>query len=200
MASPALFETMARQVEAECAEHLAKARAEAERILTDARAKARASTEAALASAKAERDRLDTLWKQKGEAESVRLELSMKNDIVEALLAEVSAGIRRMATSPEFTKVIDRMLAELMAAVAGTSGVQILGPPAHVELIRAWLADHGHAGVKAEGSTEFWDGVAVQDPARTWRVSNTLSGRFARVDQAVRKHCMTTLFGSGGAA
>lgn len=200
MASPALFETMARQVEAECAQHTAKARAESDRILADAHAKARASGEAALASAKAERDRLDTLWKQKAEAESVRLELAMKNDTVEAVLAAVSANIRTLAASPDFPTVLESLLTELMAAAGSAGDVQVLGPAAHVDLIKNWLAAHGHGGVKVEGSAEFWDGVAVQNPARTWRISNTLTGRFARMDQTVRKHCMTSLFGAGGAA
>jgi len=200
MASPALFETMTRQVEAECAEHLAKARAEADRILADAHAKSRAAAESALASAKAERDRLDSLWKQKAEAESVRLELAMKNDAVEAVLAEATAGIRRIASGPDFPRVLESLLAELMAAAGGGSDVQVLAPAAHVDLVKQWLSGHGHAGVAVVASSEFWDGVAVQNPARTWRVSNTLTGRFARVDQAVRKHCMTVLFGPGGAA
>lgn len=200
MASPALFETMARQVEVECAQHTAKAKAESDRILSDAHAKARASGEAALASAKTERDRLDALWKQKAEAESVRLELAMKNDAVEAVLAEVSAGIKKVTASTEFPKILEDLLTELMAASGGAKDVQVLGPVAHVDQIKNWLAAHGHAGVKVEGSPEFWDGVAVQNPARTWRISNTLTGRFARVDQAVRKHCMMALFGAGGAA
>ena len=200
MASPALFETMARQVEAECAQHTAKAKAESDRILADAHAKARASGEAALASAKAERDRLDTLWKQKAEAESVRLELAMKNDAVEAVLAEVSASIKRTVASPQFSGVLESQLSELMSAVGTTKDIEVLAPTVHVDLVKNWLAGHGHAGLKVDGSAEFWDGVAVQNPARTWRISNTLSTRFARVDQAVRKHCMTALFGAGGAA
>ena len=200
MASPALFETMARQVEAECAQHLAQAKAEAERILSDARAAARASGEAAQAGAKTERDRLDALWKQKAEAESARLELAMKNDAVEAVLAEVTAGIKRIVSGPEFPGVIESLLTELMAAVGNAKDVQVLGPVAQLDLIKKWLGDHGHGGVKVEGSPEFWDGVAVQNPERTWRISNTLTGRFARTDQDVRKHCMTTLFGAGGAA
>ncbi len=200
MASPALFETMSRQVEAECSEHLATARAEAERILADARAKARATGEAALASAKAERDRLDALWKQKGDAEAVRLELSMKNDAVEAVLAEVAAGIKRFASGPEFPAALERLLEELMAAAGSGTNVRVLGPSAQVDRIKTWLAGHGYAGVPVEGSPEFWDGVAVQDPGRNWRVSNTLSGRSSRVDQAARKHCMSTLFASKGVA
>lgn len=200
MASPALFETMARQVEAECAQHTAKAKAEADRIVADAHAKARASGEAALASAKAERDRLDALWKQKAEAETVRLELAMKNDAVEAVLAAVTADIKRLVASPEFPKVLESLLAELMPAVGGEKNVQVLCPAAHIDLVKNWLAANGHAGVQVEASPEFPDGVAVQNPARTWRISNTLSGRFAHVEQAVRKHCMTALFGAGGAA
>jgi vacuolar-type H+-ATPase subunit E/Vma4 len=200
MASPALFETMTRQVEAECAEHLAKAKAEADRIVADAHTKARAAAEASLASAKAERDRLDSLWRQKADAEAVRLELAMKNDAVEAVLAEVSVGIKKLVDGPEFQTTLESLLSELMAAVAGEKDVRVLGPVSKVDFIRTWLSSHGHSGVAVEGSPEFWDGVAVQDPARTWRVSNTLTTRFAHVDQAVRKHCMTALFGAGGAA
>jgi len=143
---------------------------------------------------------LDALWKQKGVAESTRLELSMKNDAVEAVLAEVSAGIKRLVSGPDFPAVLERLLTELMSAVGNEKNVQVLGPVSHVDLVKSWLSSHGHAGVHVEGSPEFWDGVAVQDPARTWRMSNTLTGRFARTDQAVRKHCMTALFGAGGAA
>lgn len=200
MASPALFETMTRQVEAECAEHLAKARAEADRILSDAHAKSRAAAETALAAAKAERDRLDGLWKQKAEAESVRLELAMKNDAVEAVLAAASAEVRQIASGPDFPRVLESLLAELMAAVAGEKSVQVLAAPNHAEFVKQWLGAHGHGDVTVTASPEFWDGVAVQNPSRTWRVSNTLTGRFGRVDQAVRKHCMTSLFGTGGAA
>lgn len=200
MASPALFETMSRQVEAECTQHLATARAEAERILADARAKARASSEAVSASAKAERERLDTLWRQKAEAETVRIELSMRREVGEAILAQVASDVRRLVSTPQFSSVLENLLTELMAAVSGEKDIQVLGPATQIDLVRQWLAGHGHTGVRVEGSEEFWDGVAVQNPARTWRISNTLMGRFARVDQDVRKHCMTTLFGPKGAA
>jgi vacuolar-type H+-ATPase subunit E/Vma4 len=200
MASPALFETMSRQVEAECAEHLAAARADADRILADARAKARASTEAALAAAKAERERLDTLWRQKAEAEAVRIELSMRNEVGEAILVQVESEVKRLVSTPQFSTVIESLMAELMGAVRDEKDIHVLGPPAHIDFVRRWLANHGRAGVAVEASEEFWDGVAVQNSARTWRISNTLMGRFARVDQEVRKHFMTTLFGSKGAA
>jgi vacuolar-type H+-ATPase subunit E/Vma4 len=196
MVSSALFETMTRQVEAECAGHLAKARAEAERILADARAKAAASREAALANARAEVQRLDTLWKQKAEAETVRLELTMEKDAVEAVLAEVRAQVARLASSAEFSAVLSRLLSELMPAVPGGGDVELVGPPAHVEHIRRWLSGHGAQGITVKESDQFRDGVAAQDRRQTWRISNTLHGRFERLEQAARKHCMTSLFGS----
>jgi vacuolar-type H+-ATPase subunit E/Vma4 len=195
MASPALFETMTRQVEAECADHLSKARAEAERILADARAKAAASREAVLKSARAEVDRLDTLWRQKAEGEAVRLDLAMKNDTVEAVLAEVQKKLRQTVEGANFGGILDSLLSELMAAAGTSKDIHVLAPMAQVDRVRSWLEKHGHAGVRVEGSAEFWDGVAVQDPKRSYRISNTLTGRFARVEQAARKHCMTSLFG-----
>ncbi len=186
---------MTRQVEAECADHLAKARAEAERILADARAKAAASRDAVIQSARAEVERLDTLWKQKAEGESVRLDLAMKNEAVEAVLAEVQRKLRQTVEGPNFGGILDRLLGELMAAAGTSTDITVLAPKAHVDRVRSWLENNGRGGVKVEGSAEFWDGVAVQDPKRSYRISNTLTGRFTRVEQAARKHCMTSLFG-----
>lgn len=195
MASPALFETMTRQVEAECADHLSKARSEAERILADARAKANASRDAVLLHARAEVDRLDTLWKQKAESETVRLDLAMKNEAVEAVLAEVRKKLKQTVEGANFGGILDSLLSELMAAAGASKDITVLAPPSHVDRVRGWLEKNGRGGVKVEGSAEFWDGVAVQDPKRSYRISNTLTGRFARVEQSARKHCMTSLFG-----
>ena len=41
-------------------------------------------------------------------------------------------------------------------------------------------------------------GVALEDPKHTYRISNTLTGRYARLDQQARKICMQNLFGAGG--
>jgi vacuolar-type H+-ATPase subunit E/Vma4 len=198
MATSSLFETMTRQVEAECAGHLAKARAEAERILADARAKAVTSRDATLATARAEVDRLDVLWKQKTEAESVRLELAMENDAVEAVLEKVRAEMTRVAAGPEFPGLLSRLLDELIPAIPSGDDVELLGPAAHIEHIRQLIGTRGKQRIEVKASDQFQDGVAAQDRARTWRISNTLHGRFQHMEQAARKHCMTTLFGSKG--
>jgi len=195
----ALLETMAKQVEAECETHRAAAQSEADRIVQDARAKADAARDASLAHAQAERDRLDSLWQQKADTERIRLELEMKNDAVEAVLAEARDRIHRTIASPEFGGVLDALLDELMADAPDRGDLQVLAPPAHTDRVSSWLAEHGRSGVHVEGSEAFRDGVAVQDPARTFRISNTLTGRFALMEQEIRKHCMTTLFGDEGA-
>ncbi len=74
------------------------------------------------------------------------------------------------------------------------AGVVAHAPPAHVDSVRDWLANNGHGGVSVEGNSNLWDGVAIQDPERTFRISNTLTGRFARVEQEARKRCMMALF------
>jgi vacuolar-type H+-ATPase subunit E/Vma4 len=198
MSATALFATMTRQVEAESADHLAKARADAERILADARAKAAASREATLAAARAEVDRLDTLWKQKAQAESTRLELAMENDAVEAVLAKVREDVTRLAAGAEFQQILSRLLEQLMPAISGEKDVELLGDEKQLAHIRQWLSSHGHGSLDVKASGQFWDGVAAQDRRQTWRVSNTLRGRFERLEQAARKHCMTALFGTRG--
>lgn len=195
-----LFETMSAQIEAECGEHRAAAQAEADRIASEARAKADAARTAALAAAQAERDRLDSLWRQKGEAERIRLELAMKNDAVEAVLAEARAEIARAVASPEFGDVLDKLLAELMEEAPESGDLKVLAPPKYTDRVSSWLSENGRAGVDVEASQAFEDGVAVQDPGRTFRISNTLSGRFELMEQDIRKQCMTTLFDGGGAA
>jgi hypothetical protein len=61
--------------------------------------------------------------------------------------------------------------------------------------VQNWLSGHGHAGMVVEASQEVWDGVALQDPARSYRISNTLTGRYGRVAQEARRLCMVKLFG-----
>ena len=184
MSATALFETMTRQVEAESADHLAKARADAERIMADARTAAAASREATLAASRAEVDRLDTLWKQKAQAESV--------------LAKVREDIARLASGAEFQPVLTQLLEELIPAISGEKDVELLTAETHAGQVRQWLSGHGHAGMDVKASSQFWDGVAGQNRGQTWRVSNTLRGRFERLEQTARKHCMTALFGTRG--
>ena len=124
----------------------------------------------------------------------------MKNEAVEAVLADVSRQVREIASGPAFGPILDSLLAELMGAAGSGDDMEVLAPEAHADHVRGWLERNGRGGLKVVGSREFWDGVAVQDAKRTYRISNTLTGRFGRVEQVARKHCMTALFGQGGSA
>src|SRR5690606_38856391 len=100
----------------------------------------------------------------------------------------------RITNSAEFPALLEAMLAELMTVAEGD--VVVLGPESHLDTVKNWLASNGREGVPVEASREMRDGVAVQDPQRTYRISNTLSGRFRSVREEARKQCMLGLFGT----
>lgn len=196
MSSQALIDSMSRRVKEQCDQILAEARAEAERIDTDARARAVAQGEHTVHATEAELDVLKSRSELLARAEAARVELSMKDELVESALAVVEERIHSLAGSSEFVGVLEALLAELMnEAEAGE--VTVLAPEAHVENVKAWLSEHGRDSVPVEGSPKMQDGVAVQDAGRTYRISNTLVTRYRLVGQEARKICMTSLFGGG---
>ena len=48
-----------------------------------------------------------------------------------------------------------------------------------------------------EPSAQVSDGVAVEDEAHTFRVTNTLTTRFERLESSLRRYCIQELFGEG---
>lgn len=192
MKGTALLDTMARQVDDVYNGNLKTARESAEGILEGTRQDCASLEEKTLASTAAEMESLAERWRQKAEAEAAKAALVVQNDAVRAVLAKVHEEIRAIAESAEFPAVLEALLSELMAIAP--AGVVAHAPPAHVDSVRDWLANNGHGGVSVEGNSNLWDGVAIQDPERTFRISNTLTGRFARVEQEARKRCMMALF------
>lgn len=195
MPGATLFETMTSQVEAEREAHLAEARERASQIRADAEQEAQASREAALKAAAQEKELLDLRLRQKAQAEASKAELAMRNETVEAVMRRVEAEIKSIVEGPNFPKILDALLTSLMDA-AGDGEYVVLAPEKHVDHVRQWLESHGHSGVPVEGSPSAWDGVALQDHAKTYRISNTLTGRYRRVGQEARRHCMVSLFGA----
>ncbi len=192
MTGAALLETMAQQAAEECGRTVSHARDEEDAILREARAQSDARRETLLKTMAEEMDALDQRWLLKGEAESAKAALVVQNDAVREVLEEVQATIGRMAQGPEFGAVIEALLAEVMAVAP--ENVIVLAPEPHVDHVRQWLDRNGYGGTPVEGVPAMLDGVAVQDRERSFRISNTLSGRFARVEQAARKLCMEALF------
>jgi vacuolar-type H+-ATPase subunit E/Vma4 len=195
MAGQDLFDTMRRQTQAECDARLADARRAAEEVLAVARRQADAREAETRNAITAELDHLARHGRMIAEAEAEKATLAMENDVVEEILAGVRASLDRLAKSAEFGPVVEALLAEVMD---GTDpGMVVLAPAAHVDLCRRWLQSHGYAAVPVEASSDVWDGVAIQDPQKSYRVTNTLSSRAAKLEGEARRHCMTTLFAGG---
>lgn len=195
MSATALLDTMSKQVAEQCGQRKDSATTDAEEILAEARAKSVAKRESLLASTDSEMELLDLRWRQKARAEAAKADLSMKNDAVKAVMANVEAEARTIAEGGGFAGILDSLLAEVMAVAEGD--IVVLAPENHVDHVSAWLGGNGHDGIAVEGSAAMWDGVAIQNPERSYRISNTLSGRYRRVGQEARKLCMRSMFGSG---
>ena len=195
MGDTSLFDTMARQVSDRCESTLEEARREADAILVAARTKSKETWQDAMKATETEIKLLEERWDQKAQAEAAKAELSVENEAVEAVLEALRAKIRAAVDGAEFPGIIEALLTELMAEAP--DDVVVLAPESQVGHVEQLLAKSGHNGLAVEGSAVVWDGVAVQDKQRTFRISNTLSGRYARVEDGARKLCMVTLFGKG---
>lgn len=189
----ALLETMTAKVTEECEANIAAAKAEAQSILADAEQKSAAQREAVQAATDAEMVRLDERWRQMAHAEASRADLVVKNDAVKAVMEKVQAEVQAIVNGSSFPGVLDALLASLKSEIK--DNVVVVGPEKHVDHVKNWLANNGHSNVSVEGSAEMWDGVAVQDPGRTYRISNTLTGRYGRIEQEARRLCMVKIFG-----
>ncbi len=192
MKASSLLETMARQAQKDCDQATGAARTEAEKILAEARDKSVAQHASAMEAVRAEKNLLDLRWIQKAETEITKANLAMKKDAVVAVFQMVRDEMRRIAESPGYPTLLSVLLKEVLAAAEGEFFV--LAPENHVDHVGNWLKENGYDGVRVEGSADMLYGIAIQDPGRTYRVSNTLSGRFARMEKESRKLCMTSLF------
>ena len=190
----ALLETMTAQVTEECEANIAAAQEEAAAIKSEAETSAASQRETVEAVTDTEMTRLDERYRQMAQAEASRADLVVKNDTVRAVMDKVNAEIRAIVSSDRFPAVLDALIGSLKDEIR--EGLVVLSPESHVDHIRGWLSSNGLEGVSVEGSSELWDGVAVQDAERTYRISNTLTGRFGRVEQEARRVCMLSLFGS----
>jgi hypothetical protein len=110
----------------------------------------------------------------------------------------VEQKIDETTSGRDFSQVLDALLEELMAASGNLKDVVVVAPDKFVAHVREWLGSHCRTGMDVEGSAALRDGVAIQDKKRSYRISNTLRGRYGRLEQETRRVCMTGLFGESG--
>ena len=193
-----ILDTMASRAEAECSKHLSAAQKQADEIVSEARKRADDRYQKGLDRVRTELETQRTRARQLAEAEGDKLVLAAQHAVASEAMDQARERLQRMAASPEFADMVEQLLAEAVGVAQGE--IVVLAPPAHVERCKAWLANNGHAGVEVIPSEEVPDGVAIQDTGRTYRITNSLSSRYAKLEQSARKFAMAYLFGEGAAS
>ena len=230
---------MTRETARRREEILAKARAEAERIVREARQRAEAGHASAVAVVAAELDVLAQQGRERAEAEAARGVFVMKDNVIRKALEAARKRLDELTAQPAFEPVLSRLLAEALAAApedepepesapepdslgtdaevigmveaapdatpeepVGEMEEAIAPPEPNERLVRvpARHADALRAQIEAGGALLSpipgpVDGAIVEDSRGTFRVTNTLSLRLARLEGAIRTEANALLFG-----
>ncbi len=192
-----MLDTMARQVADRCQAALDAARAEAGSILKEARDRADQRRKAAVSAADRDAQRLAERARQLLAVEAEHETLIIEQSIADEILRSVGFELDKVAQLPKFAAIFDALLAELMADAPKDALVTV--PVSFGDRTTAWLHQRGLAGVTARESAAMRDGCAMQDAARTYRVTNSLSSRLSKLQNEARKACLNALFGGGAA-
>jgi vacuolar-type H+-ATPase subunit E/Vma4 len=237
---------MTRETARRREEILAAARAEAERIVREARQRAGAAHAAAVAVVAAELAVLSQQGRERAEADAARGVFVMKDNVIRKALEASRKRLEELTAQPAFRPVLERLLAEALAAVPveepapepepepepvfesmGTEpsvpevaqpaspdmtpnddapvqdeaeAVAPREPNAHIVRVPERHAAGLGAQIDAAGAQLALvagpkDGVVVEDSWGTFRVTNTLSLRLARLEGAIRTEANAILFG-----
>jgi vacuolar-type H+-ATPase subunit E/Vma4 len=196
MEGQGLFDTLTQQANQDCEQKAERARQEADSIHDGARRESARRREAALEAIDAELDAAARSARTMAEIEADKLELSLHSTLTEHALADVAAKLEHVTQSGAFPGILEALLAELLA-VADTGTVLV--PAAHEAHCRSWLQGNGHADRAMQVDASLTDGVAVHDDATACRITNSLSMRFAKLDDEARRICAERLFEGKGA-
>jgi len=187
------LDTLEREAERRCEVILAQAREEAARIVAEARQTAEENRQNALKEEQTHaRTQLEDA-RRRAEAQVERAKVSMRERVADRILDTVHEELRRIAQSPEFPEVLQFLLAEIMEEAPDNA--LVLAPPEHVSSCRQWLDVHGMTHITVEPDERLWDGVAVIDAPRSFRLTNTLTSRFEKSRASARKAALRRLFG-----
>ncbi len=191
MSTSSLLETMTREVEHKCARILDSAREEEACLLAAAREGVVRRRDKAVRAAETELAKMAQHARERAEAEAEMVVLTTKDTITDEILASVAEKLGRIVPTPEFPAILEALLAEALLDAPGAEVV--LAPTAHVDHCRDWLAANGHGKLEVQGRDSLVDGIALQDRACRFRVTNTLSARLVNQEGRLRKLCITRL-------
>jgi len=196
--APTLLDSMTQSVTQQCDAKLSAAREEADAIVADAKARADQAYQEGLERAKRQIELDDKRALDLAEAEGDKLVLSGQHQVVEDVLWSVAEKLKNMAGQDDFGNIVEALLAQAVNAAHGD--IVVISPPGHVDRGKQWLEQNGRGDVSVEGSDELYDGVAVQDKQKSYRITNTLSSRYEKFEPQARKIIMQKLFGGESAS
>ncbi len=183
---------MAQRTGSQCDTIRGEAQAEADAITQAAKERADAQYDEGLKRAKAQIELANKRADDLAHAEAEKRVLAAQHGVAEDVLWSVAEKLRNLSSQDDFGNYVEALLAEAVNAAKGD--IVVVAPEAHVERCKGWLAANGRENVQVESTSDFSDGVAVQDPARTYRITNTLSSRYAKFEATARKRVMAKLF------
>lgn len=193
MEAPPILKLMSEQADARRGEILARAEANASAIREAGQQRAQERLNAGLESLDRELEALAKRSRERAEAEAYMIEFTTRDTIADELLTRVEQRLREAAADKDFASTLEALLGELVQDVK--PGMVVLAPPAHVDHVKKWLAANGHTDVEVQAEPSLKDGVAVQDAARSFRVTNTLTTRFRMQQDKLRRESLESLFG-----
>jgi len=197
MESIPLLKLMSADIAQQREDVLSIARREAEAIGATAQRTGEARHGSAIALVDAELCAMSERVRGRAEAEAHMVLMTTKDTISDELLASVEKELDALTSGAGFSAILESLLAELMKE--GPADGVVLVPAAHADQCRQWLTKNGYKH-RVETASHLRDGVAVQDTGGSYRITNTLSARFEKNKNELRKHCIEKLFDQGGAS
>lgn len=193
---PRFFDTMRREAAKRCQAIVEEARQEAARIVAEARQTAEENRRKAILEeeARGEAEREDA--RQRAEAEAERAKVTMRERVADSILDTVHGELAVVARGPEFAEILRLLLAEIIEEAP--EDAVVLAPREHVATCRQWLDGQEKAHIAVESDDRLWDGVAVTNATRSFRLTNTLTSRFEKTRASARKTALRRLFGEHG--
>ncbi len=189
----ALNALLTEQAEARCAEIRAAGEAQARQIAEAADARIAERAQEAHATLDAELAGAHERAVERAQAEANMVVKTTRDQIADGLLERVRQDLAALANSEQMRDVIGKLLREVLGEAP--QGGTVLAPPAHADFVREQVQQQGRGDLQVEAHPRLSDGVAVQDARQTYRVTNSLSSRYARLERQARRHAMQRLFG-----
>ncbi len=195
MDQSSLLIAMTREAEARCRECTAEAEEQAAGIVSQATAKHAARRAELLEAARKASAR--QIAKEHGRAltDASRREDAFEGTFSEEILVETRKAIEELAQSEKFGKVLEALLEEVLLGLPGP--LEVVAPPETVGNCTQWLRSKGLDDVRVVPDGTMRDGIAVQDPQRSFRLTNTLSSRCEQIKNQIRQICSEKLKSKG---